>query len=122
MPAASQVMKGLLLVATDTSITAPPSVDGESITQSTRHSVSLTLACIIKAYSLDLPALLGSFLQPPPPQKKKMNMKERTSTFQTPEWAQANMAAGRGVLHPERGGEGSGRSHKQVTNKSQTSQ
>lgn len=57
MPAASQVMKGPLLVATDTSITPPP-VDSQSITLSTQHSVSLTLACIIKVYPPDLPAQL----------------------------------------------------------------
>lgn len=61
MPAASQVMKGPPLVATDTSITAtspPAPPDDESITPSTRRSASLTLLCIIKVYSPDLPAQL----------------------------------------------------------------
>ena len=81
MPAASQVMKGPLLVATDTSITAtpPPSlpllVDGESITPSVRHSVSLTLACIIKVYFPGPPSSAPCCDGPPSPQKKKINMK-----------------------------------------------
>ena len=66
MPAASQVMKGPLLVATDTSPLLP--ADGESITPSARRSVSLTPACIIKVYSPDLPAQL-------PPLMKKINMR-----------------------------------------------
>lgn len=52
MPAASQVMKGLVPVAADTSIILflPLPIDAESITASVCHSLSLTLACIIKVY------------------------------------------------------------------------
>lgn len=76
MPAASQVMKGPLLVATDTSITStPPPTDGESITPSARRPVYLTMACIIKVYSFRPPSAAPSCNNLRPPQTKKINMK-----------------------------------------------
>lgn len=80
MPAASQVMKGLVLVAADTSIipSLPRPFDGESITASMCHSVSLTLACIIKVYSPESQSSIPSSRFPndlPPQMQRMINMK-----------------------------------------------